>query len=92
MVNDFLDNMIGSIYKILPLKESKNLHLSEYLDGILIQLSGAMSTYPQLSSNVNYIAIVNSIQYFSTNDFTERQCKREVFKCINNIKKIQREV
>lgn len=92
MINDFLENIIGGIYKILPLKEESNPYLAEYLDSFLIQLNGAIKTYPTLSSNSKYIAVVNTIQYFCYNDFTEKQCKREVFKCIENIKKIQKEV
>lgn len=92
MVNDFLNNIIGSIYKVLPLKEEKNDYLSDYIDGLLIQLKGASFTYPVLSSNSKYISVINSIQYFYNNDFTDIQCKREVFKCIDYINKIQSEV
>jgi hypothetical protein len=92
MVNDFLNNIVGCVYKILPLKEEQNSYLSEYLDSLLIQLKGALVTYPELSSNIKYIAVINSIQYFSGNNFSTRQCKREVFKCIDNITKIQSEV
>jgi len=92
MVNDFLGNIIGNIYKVLPLKEEENSYLPEYLDSLLVQLKGALITYPGLSSNVRYITIINSIQYFCSNDFSIKQCKREVFKCIENINKIQNEV
>ncbi len=92
MVNDFLNNIIGCVYKVLPLKEEQNSYLPEYIDSLLIQLKGALVTYPSLSSNTKYIAIINSIQYFSNNEFTNKQCKREIFKCIDNIKKIQSEV
>lgn len=92
MVHEFLNGLTGSVYKILPLKEDENPFLSEYLDSLVIQLKGAEETYPELSSNVKYIYIVNIIQYFCNNPFTVKQCKREVFKCIRNIDRIQEEV
>lgn len=92
MVNDYLNNIIGCIYKVLPLKEEKNNYLPDYIDSLLVQLKGAAITYPLLSSNSKYISVINSIQYFCNNDFTDSQCKREVFKCIDYIKKIQSEV
>ena len=92
MIDKFLGDLIGEIYKVLPLKEEKNAFLVDYIDSLLIQLKGATITYPELSSNSKYTSVINSIQYFHDNDFTERQCKREVFRCINIIQKIQCEV
>lgn len=92
MIHEFLNGLTGSIYKILPLKEDENTFLSEYLDSLVIQLKGAEETYPELSSNVKYIYIVNIVQYFCNHPFTVKQCKREVFKCIRNINTIQKEV
>lgn len=92
MVLDFLKGLIGAIYKILPLKEENNSYLDDYLDSLTIQLTGALETYPELSSNTKYISIINSIQYFRKNEFNVKQCRREVFKCIENVKKIQKEV
>lgn len=92
MIHNFLSGLIGSVYKILPLMEDENSYLSEYLDSLKIQLNGAKETYPELSSNVQYIYIINTIEYFCNNNFTLKQCKREVFKCIRNINKIREEV
>lgn len=89
MVNDFLDGLVGKIYKILPLKEEDNFYLSDYLDSLLIQLSGAFDMYPMLSKNDDYISIVNTVYYFSKNRFTQKQCKREVFRCIDIIEKLK---
>jgi hypothetical protein len=92
MIHNFLDGLIGSIYKILPLKEENNSYLDDYLDSLAIQLTGALETYPELSTNTKYISIVNSIQFFRKNEFSLKQCRREVFKCIESVKKIQKEV
>ena len=60
-INDFLGSIIGKIYKVLPLKEEGNSYLPEYLDSLLVQLKGALVTYPGLSSNVRYITVINCI-------------------------------
>jgi len=88
-MNEFLNMLINLVYKILPLKEEQNPYLNDYLDSLIIQLKGALDTYPYLKTNTQYISIINTVQYFYNNDFTVKQCKREVFKCIKTIKQIK---
>ena len=52
MISKFLNGLVGAIYKILPLKEDENSYLSDYLDSLVVQLKGALETYPELASNV----------------------------------------
>ena len=92
MVDDFLDGLVGKVYKILPLSESDNSYLNDYLDSLLIQLNGAFATYPVLSKSDKYVSIVNTINFFSNNKISHKQCKREVFKCIDIIGKLKSEV
>ena len=79
----FINNLSKSIFKILPLKEEGNKGVDEYIESLLIQMNGALITYPALKHNENYISILNIINYFSNNEFSIKQCKREVFKCLN---------
>lgn len=82
-----LEHLISKIYKILPLKESDNTSLYEYLDSVAIQLEGARKTCIEFTTNDlysrKYIEIINTINYLKDNTFTTKQCKREVFKCIS---------
>jgi len=80
MVSKYLRSAVNKVFKILPLKEESNEGLSEYIDSLIIQLVGAMETYPELKVSQEYLSVVNSIYYFQKNVFSTKQCRREVFK------------
>ncbi|MCR1960211.1 hypothetical protein CWE04_11810 [Thomasclavelia cocleata] len=91
-----IEHLISKIYKILPLKESDNASLYEYLDSLVIQLEGARKTCTDFTTNNlysrKYIEIINTVNYLKDNTFTTKQCKREVFKCISLLNSIMNEL
>lgn len=91
MVHEFLKSLINQIFKMLPLKEEQNPYL-KYIEGVLVQVQGAQNTYPVLKSNAKYISVMNTLQFFSCNEFTHTQCRQEVFRCIHTIEHLQSEV
>lgn len=86
MTKDYLNYLIDCIFKILPLKEEENIGLTEYIDSVIIQFIGAKDVYVDLYNNQKYMSILNILYYLKNNEFTSKQCKREVFKCINILK------
>ena len=86
----YLHSLTGKLFKILPLREEHgdSGYLS-YLDSLWMEMSGACSTFPDLWQDADYIAILNIIGYLNTHSVTVEQCKREVFKTIDLIKKVQ---
>lgn len=93
MVYVFIHSLIGKIYKILPLKEEldmgQDVHLSEYISSLLLDFAGALESFPELSTFTEFITIVNILQYLNTHHFDHRTCKREVFKMISLLEKIE---
>jgi len=87
----FLNNITNKIFKILPLKEENNVGFEDYVDSVLIQLVGAKSVFLELENNQNYITIINIVSYIKNNSCSNKQCKREIFKCLNIIKKMTKE-
>ena len=87
----FLNNMVGKIFKILPLKEENNLGFNDYVDSILVQLVGATKTFEELENNQDFLTVINIIQYINNNECSNKQCKREVFKCLDIIQKMTKE-
>lgn len=85
--------LISKIFKILPLKEQGNPKLPEYIDSVSIQLKGALETCMDLADNVQYnrkyIEVLNTINYLKHNDFSVKQCKREIFKCLSILDSIR---
>lgn len=92
MIYVFVRSLIGKVYKILPLKEEfdsgEDVHLDEYIESLLLDLSGASSTFPELNDIPDFITIINILQYLSTHDFNHKTCKREVFKMIGLLENI----
>lgn len=88
--NLFLVNMIGSVFKVLPLYESNSETLSEYVESLYIQLVGGQETYKELKTNQEYVSIINVIQFFKTNEYNKKTCKREILKCVNLLEKISK--
>lgn len=92
----FLETLTGKIYKILPLKESSdsgsNVHISEYVASLLIEIVGACDTFPQLKEYAGYLGIVNTIQYISQHNISVKVCKREVFKMLRLLEDIEKQI
>ena len=86
----YLCSLTGKLFKVLPLREEhyKTGYLT-YLDSLWIEMSGACSTFPALWEDTDYIAVLNIIGYLNTHTVTVAQCRREVFKAIDLIKKVQ---
>lgn len=87
----FIDHFIGGIFKILPLKETNNIGLHDYIDSVIMQAYGATKRYNTLCSSEYFSEIINALIYMRDNNFTVKQCKREVFKCINLLEKIKKD-
>ena len=78
-MKEFLTSMIGSIFKILPLYDENNVGLQSHIDSVAIQ---------ELKTNQKYISVINSINFLRKNEYTKRQCKREVLRCTNILEKM----
>jgi hypothetical protein len=92
-LNVFLDGMTGKVFKILPMYESqikgeKN-HLSDYIDSLVIEMTGSCVTFPELRESAHYIAIINILNYLLNNEFDINTCRREVFKSIDLVVTVQ---
>lgn len=83
ITNLYLKTMIGAVYKILPMYDKNDATLKDHLDSLYVQLVGGYETYPELKLNQRFHSIINTIQFFRTQEFDKRTCKREVLKCTN---------
>ena len=91
ITNLYLNTMIGAIYKILPMYDNEDLTLRDHLDSLYVQLVGASEFYEELKFNQRFYSIINIIQYFRTNEFDKKTCKREVLKCTNILDKLSKQ-
>ncbi len=90
MVEKYLNQvLINKFFKILPMREDNVETLDTYMCSLLLELKGNRSLITKLDHDPNYLTLLSTLQYFITYpDEDVKVYKREVFKCINLIKKI----
>lgn len=87
-MNSYLKDLIRKLKKIITLKEQENPYVLDYIDSLSIDIEGSMITYTPLNECNRYITVLNIVNYLSQNDVEFPKCKREVFKAIDEVKKI----
>jgi hypothetical protein len=87
--NNYLDYLISSFFKILPISENESDTLKEYLESLLIELSGNISLIEKIKYDGQFLSLLGTIQYFIDNNCTHKIYKREIFKCISILEKLQ---
>ncbi len=80
--------LINKTYKILPLKEKNSETLKSYLESFLRELIGNKDLVPFLVNEPKFITVLNTMQYLASEEYTVKECRSEVFKCINILKDI----
>lgn len=88
----YLQSTIGKLFKIMPLNEEYNSTIKTYIESLKIELIGALSNFPRLKLDGNFIGITNTLEYLIQNDFDKKTCKREISKCIKTIEIIIKKV
>lgn len=90
---NYLNFLVGKFFKILPLKEQREETLLSYLESLQREMIGNKSLIPVLKKHPDFITLLNTLEYFITHkDADHAVYKKEVFKCINIIKKLQRDI
>lgn len=88
----YLDNLINSIFKILPLYEEKNEGIVSYVESLLFEMYGLEKTLP-INQSYEYISLLSTIESLKKEiekrSDNKRVVKREVFKCISIVKNIK---
>jgi hypothetical protein len=85
----YLNTVINSVFKILPLYEEENVGLETYIESLLFELYGLEKVVgmEQSYEYVSLLSTLESVKIEVTNkDSKKATVKREVFKCINIIK------
>jgi hypothetical protein len=89
----FINNLTNKVFKILPLKEDKeqgyDVYLDDYIDSLYSEIIGATKLFPDLKIDPDFITVATTVGYLSTNDFTIKKCKKEVFKMTRLLNQIE---
>lgn len=88
LLNKYFDRLVSKVFKLLPLKEEENPTLSSYLESLILELYGGKELINHLQENPEYLTLLMSLESLnSVNNMI--MYKKEIFKCINIIKKLQ---
>ncbi len=85
----YLENIVNSVFKILPLWEEKNDGIDVYVESLLFELYGLEESV-SMEHSYEYISLISTLESIkkevSKEDGIKATIKREVFKSINIIK------
>ncbi|MCR4361971.1 hypothetical protein JDW21_19655 [Bacillus subtilis] len=86
---NYLNSVVNSVFKILPLYEEKNEGINTYVESLLFELYGLQEAV-SLEQSYEYISLLSTLESVkkevSKKDSKKTVIKREVFKCINIVK------
>lgn len=90
MVENYLCGLVNQFFKILPIKESGEPSLNEFMNSLQLELIGFKSLMTELGNDSMYLSLLSILQYLIDNDCETAIVKREVFKAISICKKLQK--
>lgn len=85
----YLNAVVNSVFKILPLYEEQNVGIKIYIESLLFELYG-LEEAVKIENSYEYISLLSTLESvkkeITKEDSKKATIKREVFKCINVIK------
>lgn len=87
---NYLNFLIGQLYKSLCLKEDGNNTLISFLESLKRELIGNKDLIGHLKYDARFASLINKVQYLiSENDVSHKVFKKEIFSCISIVNKLQ---
>jgi hypothetical protein len=85
----YLNSVVNSVFKILPLYEESNVGIETYVESLLFELYG-LDKVVDVKNSYEYISLLSTLESVKV-EVTRKESKksvvkREIFKCINIIK------
>ena len=90
MVGKYLNGLVNQFFKILPIKESGEPSLNEFMRSLQVELIGFKGLMAEIGNDSMYLTLLSILQYMIENDCDVPTVKREVFKSISICKKLQK--
>ncbi len=86
---NYLNFLINRVFKILPIFENEPETLNDYLESLLLELTGTKFIVGKLKHDVNFLSLLSILQYISENKCDHKTIKREIFKSIGIVEKLK---
>lgn len=85
----YISSLKGKFFKILPLYETDRNSLKDYLVGLKEELIGFSENKNIDRFSGEIISLINIIIFFINEEYSQKTCKKNVFKCIHIIETIE---
>lgn len=90
VLTNYLDRLVGKVYKILPLWEESEPTLATYMIELLHELSGCYSFVTAIKYDSQFLSLLSTLQYLIDNPDSEvSEVKRMVFGAITYCKRLK---
>ena len=80
---------VNQFYKILPIKESGEPSLTQYMQSLLREMIGCQALITALDNDAQYLSLLSILQYMIDHDCDVATVRTDVFKAIGILKKMQ---
>lgn len=88
-LKSYLKSLRGDIFKLLPMKEAEmegvDNHVLEYVESIIVNLTGALTTYPVLATQKQYLYVINNVQYIYKHSVNFKQWRKIILNSTRSI-------
>ena len=84
-----LKGFVNQFYKILPIKESGEPSLTQYMKSLQREMLGCGALINALDNDAQYLSLLSILQYLIDNECDVATVKSDVFRAINILKKMQ---
>lgn len=86
---NYLASSRDAVFKLLPMKEEElkgaDNHLNDFIDSLIVNIEGAMTTYSVLTEQKSYLWVVNNINFLRKNEVDFRRWRSII---LNSTKKL----
>lgn len=90
VLENYFDALVHKFFKILPIRESEEPSLNEYICSLQLELTGCKSLFVDTNYDDLLVSLISILQYLSEHDCEVYVVKREVFKAISICKKLKK--
>lgn len=84
-----LHGFVNQFYKILPIKESGEPTLVQYMKSLLREMLGCQALIAALENDAQYLSLLSILQYMIDHECDTATVKSDVFRAINILKRMQ---
>lgn len=90
LLSNYLSGLIDQFFKILPMRETGEPSLKEFMRSLQLELLGCKGLIEYLSNDSMFLSLIAILQYMIDEDCEVPIVKREVFKAISICKKLRK--